>query len=143
MGLGFEEGLEDEDGGDLVDDAFAPQGGVSAGVEMAVGFGGGEALVPELDGEVEFGAEVFGEGLGLGRLRALVAGHMERIPDHDEGDGVLAQDAGDGFEVRASTGAMEREERLRGVAQGVGEGEADAAVAHIEGEDALRGWAGG
>ncbi len=107
-------------------------------VEVAVGLGGGEALVPEMDGDGEPGAEVFGEGLGLGGLRTLVAGHVERVADDGLGDVVLAEDAGDGLEVRAAAGAMQREERLRGEAEGVGERDADAAVADVEGGDAGR-----
>jgi hypothetical protein len=111
---------------------------VAGVVEVAVGLGGGEALVPEMDGDGELGAEVFGEGLGLGGLRTLVAGHVERVADDGLGDVVLAEDAGDGLEVRAAAGAMQREERLRGEAEGVGERDADAAVADVEGGDAGR-----
>ncbi len=137
VGAGVEEGLQDEDGGELVDDGAAvAAGGVAGGVEMAVGLGGGEALVPEVDGEAEVGAELLGEGLRLGGLWALVAGHVQGIADDGFGGGVLAQDAGDGFHVGAGVGAVQGEERLRGVAERVGDGDADAAVANIEGEDA-------
>jgi len=110
---------------------------VAEGVEMAVGFGGGEALVPKVDGEVEFGAEGVGEGLGAGGLGALVAGHVEGVADDGFGDGgVLAKDARDGFEVVAEFGAVQGEEGLGGVAELVGEGEADAAIAYVEAENA-------
>ena len=144
MGAGFEEGLEDEHGGDLVDDVFAADSfgvggaGVAKCVEMAVGLGGGEALVPEVDGEAEFGAEGFGEVLGAGGLGALVAGHVEGVADDGFGDGgVPAEDAGDGFEVVPEAGAVEGEEGLGGVAEFVGEGEADAPVAYVEAENSL------
>jgi hypothetical protein len=109
---------------------------VAGVVEMAVGLGGGEALVPEVDGEGELGAEVGGEGLGLGGLGALVAGHVEGIADDGLGDLVLAEETGDGLEVRAAAGAVEGEDGLRGEAEGVGEGDADAAVADVETNDA-------
>ena len=51
---------------------------------------------------------------------------------------MLADETGDGLEVGARGGAMEGEERLRGEAEGVGDGEADAAVANVQREDA--GW---
>jgi hypothetical protein len=101
-----------------------------------VGFGGGEALVPEVDGDAEFGAEVFGEGLGFGGLGALVAGHVEGVADDGFRCGVLAEDAGDGFEIGAAVGAVQGEEGLRGKAEGVGDGDADAAVADVEADDA-------
>jgi len=110
---------------------------VAEGVKVAVGFGGGEALVPEVDGEVQLGAEGFGEGLGASGLGALVAGHVEGVADDGFGDGgVFAQDARDGFEVVAEFGAVQGEEGLGGVAELVGEGEADAAIAYVEAEDA-------
>jgi hypothetical protein len=142
VGAGFEEGLQDEHRGDLVDDVFAAdafrvwRAGVAEGVEMAVGFGGGEALVPEVDGELELIAEGLGEGLRAGGLGALVAGHVEGVADDCFGDGaVLAQDAGDGFQVVAQFGAMQREERLRGVAERVRERETYAALAYVEAEN--------
>jgi hypothetical protein len=46
---------------------------------------------------------------------------------------MLAEEAGDGLEVGAEGGAVEGEEGLGGKAEGVGDGEADALVADIEG----------
>ncbi len=135
-GAGVEPGLQDEDGGDLVDDALAADRRVAGIVEVAMRLGGGEALVPKMHGDTELRPEVIGEGLGLGSLRTLVAGHVERVADDGLGDVVLAEDAGDGLEVRAAAGAMEGEERLRGEAERVGERDADAAVANVEGGDA-------
>jgi hypothetical protein len=55
---------------------------------------------------------------------------------------MLADEAGDGFEVGAEVGlgggAVEGEEGLGGEAEGVGDGQADALVADVEREDA--GW---
>ena len=144
-GAGVEPGLKNEDGGYLVDDVFSSYAlgvggsGVAEGVEVAVSLGGGEALVPEVDREVELGAEGVGEGLGACGLGALVAGHVEGIADDGFGDGVFAQDAGYGFQVVSepvfATGPVQGEERLGGVAEFVGECEADAAVAYVEAED--------
>jgi hypothetical protein len=137
IGASVEERLQDENGGNLVDDSLAlATCGVSACVEMAVGLGGREALVPKMHGEAELGAEVFGEGLGFGGLRTLVAGHVKRIADDCFCYVVLAQDTGDGLQVRAAGGAVQGEQRLRGVAQRVGDGDADAPVAYVEGDDA-------
>ena len=137
--------MQDKDGGDLVDDvlaadAFGVRGArVAESVEVAVRLGGGEALVPEMDGERKFLTQSFGEGLGAGSLGALVAGHVEGIADDGFGDGVFAQDAGYGFQVVSepvfATGPVQGEERLGGVAEFVGECEADAAVAYVEAED--------
>ncbi len=137
-GASVEPGLQDEDSGDLVDDAFPAYSRVAGVVEMTMGLGGGKALVPQVDGEVELFADLFGEGLGLGGLRALIAGHIEGVSDDSLGDGVLAQDAGYGLHVGTAIGAVKGEEGLRGEAEGIGEGDTDAAVAYVETDDALR-----
>ncbi len=154
-GAEAEPGLEQEDGGDLVDDGGAglavefalPAGEVAAPavvVEESVGLGGGEALVEEVKAEVGvLLTEMGGEGLGLGGLRAGITGEMERKADDDVGDEVFADDASDRLQVEVQGFAMEGKERLGGDAEGVGEGEADAAVADVEGEDALIWGSGG
>lgn len=145
-----EKGLEDEHGGDLVDDggAVAAGGGAAAGmagaVEEVMSLGGGEALVEQVDGEVGvLAAEGFSEGLGARGLRAEFAGEVQRVADDDDGDLVFAHEAGDGFEIGAKIFAVDRDQRLRGVAERVRESEADAAVADVEGEGTLRDGVGG
>jgi hypothetical protein len=83
-------------------------------------------------------AELVGEGEGLEGLRAGGAVGVEGVADEEEFYFVLADEAGDGFEVGAEVGAVEGEEGLGGEAEGVGDGEADALVADVEREDA--GW---
>ena len=142
--MGGEEALEEEGGGDLVDDGGAVDaggvaggpGGVAGVVEEGVGIVGGEAFVEEVEGEVGVGlaGEVFeglGEGEGFDGLWAGGAVGVERVADEDGFDFVLADEAGDGFEVGAEVGAVEGEEGLRGETEGVGDGDADAAVADI------------
>jgi len=109
-----------------------------------VGFLGGVTLVEEMVGERGVGgAEFGGEGLGFGGLGAGGAVGVERVADEEDLYAVLADEAGDGFEVGAEVGAVDGEERLRGEAEGVGEGEADAAVADVESQDARGLWSGG
>jgi len=100
-GAVVEEGLEDEGGGDLVDDLAVGLAGVAGLVEDLVGFAGGEALVPEVDGEAGEGGELGGEGLGFGGLGAGVAGEVGGVADDDGDDVVAARQAGDGAEVFA------------------------------------------
>ena len=71
-------------------------------VEEGVGVVGGEALVEEvvLEGGVGFLKGV-GEGLGLGGLGAGRAVGVEGVADEEDFDFVLADEAGDGFEVGA------------------------------------------
>jgi hypothetical protein len=107
--------------------------GVVAGeVEKRVSVAGGEALVEEVMGEGGVGfLEGMGEGLGLSCLRAGSAVGVEGITDNKDFDFVLADETGDGFEVGAEGGAVESEEGLGGKAEGVGDGEANAAVADV------------
>ncbi len=128
-----EEAFEEDGGGYLVDEVFAVDGfavaasggagGVTGCVEAGVGFLGGVTLVEEVMREVGVGgAELGGEGLSFGGLGAGGAIGVERVADEEDLDAVLADEAGDGLEVGAEVGAVHGEERLRGEAEGVGEG---------------------
>ncbi len=133
---GGEKALQDENGGDLIDEVAMILAGFTHGVEMAVGLAGGQALIGEVDWEAKGGADFLGEGLGLQGLRADLPGHMEGIAHDDFRDLVLAEDAADGFEIGVEGAAMKGEEGLDGEAEWIGDGEPDAFAADIEGEDA-------
>ncbi len=97
-----------------------------------MGLAGGEALIQKMVGEGRVGlAEGGGEDERLAGLRTGRAIRVKRVADHDDLDRVLADEAGDGFEVGAETGAVQRKERPRGQAQLVGDSEADALVANV------------
>ena len=134
--MGVEEALQNQHGSHLIDDLAMAGGGAAGGVEMAMGLGGGEALVPEVDGEGEGSAERFGEGVGFGGLGADVAGHVERIAEDDGGAAEFAEQAAEGFEVLLRVFADQGEDGLRGEAELVGDRDADAAVAEIEAQEA-------
>ena len=138
-----EKGLQNQRGGDLIDDFGVVLAGVASLVKKGVGFLGGEALVPEVDGQAGERAELGGEGLDLLRPRADFAGEMEGQADDDGGDAVAAAEAGDGAEGLAGAGArvaveVEGEDGLGGEAELVGDGDADAARADVEGQ--VAGW---
>ena len=142
VGAGGEKAFENEDGGDLIDDGAMLLTGFAHGVQLTVGLAGGEALIGEVDGEAEGGAELFGEGLGLEGLRTYFSGHVEGIADDELRDVVFAQEAANGLEIRVGGAAMEGKEGLDGEAERIGDGETDAFAADIEGEEA-RGKDGG
>jgi hypothetical protein len=83
--------------------------------------------------------ELCGEGAGLFGLRAVVSGGVEREADDEGRDIVTANEAGDGAQVGARSGAVQREQRLRGEAEFVGDCDADAPAADIECERAGHG----
>jgi len=101
-----------------------------------VGFGGGEAFVPHVDGEAEVFAELGGESFGFGGLRAAISGGVEGEADDDFCEGAEAEEAIEVAEVVAAAGAGEGGDGLGDGAEFVGDGDADAAVADVEAEDA-------
>lgn len=148
--LAAEEGFKDEGSGDLVDDAAA--GGAVLGsmavagvVEEGVGVGGSVTFIEEKKrgGWVEMLGEVsserVGEGLSFCGLRAGFSGGVERETDEDCRRSMAADEAGYGLEIGLERGAVDREQWLCGVTESVGESNADAVVANIEGENAMDG----
>ena len=73
-----------------------------------------------------------GKDLGLGCLRALVTGHVERIADSDLDAGLLAGEAPQGLHILPAIGANQRKNGLSGQPERVGDGDADTAVSDIE-----------
>ena len=112
--------------------------GGGCGVAFVEEFGSGCGV--EVLGEV--GAEGNGEGFGFGGLRAGFAACMDGEAYEHCRHVVAADEAGDGFEVGLQSCAVDGEEGLRGVAERVGQGDADAAVANVESEDAREGHGG-
>jgi len=124
-GEGGEVGFEDEDSGHLVDEVLLIEAAGAAGAraEERVGFVGGEALVEEM--VRERGVSLFeslGEGQRFEGLRAGCAVGVQWVADDEGLYVVLADEAGDGFEIGAEVGAVEGEEGLRGEAKGIGDG---------------------
>ena len=138
--MGIEPALQDEDGGDLVDDVLSVARASTDGIEMAVSLGGTETLIPEMDRQLEFGAQAVGKFLGRDGPGATIAGEMDRPSDDDFRAGVASQQATEGTQVIAGIGVDDGEQGLRGQPQFVGDGDADAPLAVVEAEDSA-GWA--
>lgn len=101
-----------------------------------MGLGGGEALIPQVNGKLEGVAEGFGKGLGADGLGADVAGKIEGMAEDDLGAAEFAEEAPQGFKVLLVIPANEGQDGLRGEAKLVGDGNADAAGAEIEAQEA-------
>jgi UPF0755 protein len=135
---GVEKTLQNQYGSDLID-YFAMGGARSAGgVEMAMSFRGGEALVPQVHGEGKGFAEGVGEGVRFGGLGTQIAGKVQRIAQDDSGTVEAPQEAAEGSEILAGVPADEGEYGLSREAQLVRNGDADAASTKIEAEQAWR-----
>jgi hypothetical protein len=81
-----QKGLQDQGGRNLVDDAAMVLAGMAGFVEDLVSLAGGQALIPEMNGEARKFSQFGGEGLVILRPRALLAGKVEGISNHDRGD---------------------------------------------------------
>ncbi len=128
--LRVEPALEDKRGGKLVDFVAAGVGigGIVTGsFERSVGLGGGEALIPEVDGEAGSVCRFLGFGCCVGDQRfelihktvnarglpAAIAGEVQRIADDDAGAAVAAREAQDGSLIATRLAALDGEQRLR------------------------------
>ena len=56
---------------------------VAGFVKDLVGVKGGQALIPQVDGQAGQFAQLGSKGLSLGRLRAGFAGEVHRVTHHD------------------------------------------------------------
>ena len=132
--------MEDQGGGNLIDQGFVVLAVVAGFVEYLVGFVGGEAFVPEMDGHAGELAEFDCELTGFEGARTFLTGKMQRVADHDGDGGVAAGKSGNGAEVVAAIAMnFEGEDRLCGEAELIRDGDADPFGAHVKSEEA-RGW---
>lgn len=130
--------LQNEDGGDLVDDGFAGVGRAACGIQMAMRLGGAEAFIPEKHGEFQLRFDLRGKLFCGKGARADIAGHVQGQANDNGGAAVAPDDAGKRTHVIAAIGAVDSEQRLGGVAKLIGQSNADAAIPMIEAQDAGR-----
>ncbi len=114
--LSIQIALQNEYGGHLVDDRLAGFDGAACGIQMAMGLGSAETLVPEKDGQLQFLAQLGGKGLCCQRARADVARHVEWQAHDDSRAAMTAHKAGQRTHVLSALRAMQRQQRLRGSA---------------------------
>jgi hypothetical protein len=117
--------LEDEDGGELIDHGSALFDGHIGFAEDAIGFDGGQALVPEMDGKVEILLEYGYELPHFLGLAAFGAAHAEREADDELDDAILLDDGSEGGKVGSLVLAANGDESLGGETEGVGDGQTD------------------
>ncbi len=97
-------------------------------------FGCRKAFIPELDWKVGLRAEQLHEGLRFFRGRTQRTGEIERIADEDGAAAFFAEEPEQRLGITAIVAhASVSEQRLRGVAEGVRDGDADAGVANVQG----------
>ena len=80
-----------------------------------------------------------GELADPNRLPALGAAHVDGVAEQDQADFAFADELLQGVQVRAYGGADQVGKTLRGDAQRIADGQADAALAQVQGEDTVKG----
>lgn len=137
----IQERLQDKDRGNLINYPLVVLTGVAGFVEELMSLAGGETLVPEMNGKAGELAQLRRKLLRLQGAWASVASELERVANHDTGNGVAACETGDGAQVVAAVAVdFKREDGLDGEAELVGDCDADALGADIEAEIAK--WGG-
>ena len=131
-GAGVKKALQDEHGGYLVDHGAPIGWQATGGIQMTMGFGGGEPFIPQRHLHPGMELQRVGEGLRLQRLGTDVARHVQRVAHHDPGTAVSAYQPGEGAEVRAPVLAHQGEDGLGGEPQLVRDGDPDPAITHIK-----------
>ena len=131
----LKERLQDQYCGHLIDYAAMLLARMASFVEDLMRFFGCEALVPQVDRQTGQFAEFGGERLRFCGPRALFAREVQRITDDDTGNAVTPREARQGAQVIPWIAfTLEGQHGLRGEAQLVGDGHADAFRSDVEGE---------
>jgi hypothetical protein len=108
----------------------------SGGMQMAMRFSRGQALVPQVDRQVKGSAQLLGKSVRFGSLGAEISGHIERIAQNDGRTVEFAQEAAKRLEVQFRVLSDEGQDRLGGQTQFVGHRNPDATVTEIKAEQA-------
>lgn len=127
--------LQDQHRGHLVDDLAAPLDGHIGFAQQTVGLGGAQALVPEVDGQLEALAQFFREALHLFGLDPLGSAHAEGIAHDDFSDLVFADHLFQLGEIEALVLPVEGLNTLSGDAQQVRDGQADSLRANVQAQN--------
>ena len=109
---GVQEALQDQHRRHLVDDALAPDSGVTHVIQTAMCLRGRQAFVPQVYGETRVFAERVREGLSFRCLRTKVAAHVQWIARNDLRHAMPADEPGQALQILAECGALQRQQRL-------------------------------
>lgn len=124
--------LKNQHGGELINDRGALLDGHFRVTKDTVGLGRGEPLIPEMNGQLELGAELLGEGRHLFRLDSFCTAHAEWQAHNDFANIIIMDDVVEGREVGTFICAANGLETLGGNAEGIGNGHPNGAGAYVE-----------
>ena len=119
----------------MIDNSSMLLARVAGFIQNLMRFARGQAFVPEVYGQAGELTQLEGECLSLDGLGAQVAGEMHGIANNNAHNSKAAGKTRQRTQVfTAIVPPLQRQHRLRGQAQLVGDSHADAAVANVEGE---------
>ena len=133
----FHPSLQDQDGGHAVDGLAPFFDRKVRFAQQAVGFGGRQALVPEMDRQLEVLAEIVRKRLNLLGLDAFGARHPQRKTNDDLSHPVIANDAVQEREIIFLVLAVKGVQTLGGDAERIRNRDPNAARSNVEAEDAV------
>lgn len=127
--------MQNQHRSDLIDDVFAVARATAYRIEMAMRFGGAQSLVPQMNRQLKFLAKRPGEFFGGFGARASVAGKMNGPADHNGRATITPHQASQRPQIVSAVCMNDREQRLRGEAEFIGNRDANPALTVIEAED--------
>ena len=130
-GAGIEPALQDQHRGHLIDD-FTPAADGHVGLsKQSIGLGGGEALIPQVYGQLETPPKLFGELAHLVGLRALRATQSKWKANDDFHHLVVADNLFQLLEIEPFVLPSDGFEPLGRDPEGIGDGYADSLGAYV------------
>jgi len=131
----IQKALQDDDRGNLIHHFAMFRSRPTRLIQNAMRFAGGQPLIPQVHRQFGFVGQQFGEGLGFLGLAALFPRKMQRVANDNLLAVVSAGESGQRPEILARLLADQGQSRLRGQAETVGNGDADATVSDIQSEE--------
>ena len=129
---GLQKGLQNQHRSHLIDDPFPPNRSVPGVVQMSVRLGRRQPLIPQMHHDSELRSQLLGKRLRLGRLRTLIPGHIQRIPDHSLRNPMLPKHPRNRLQVRPSSRTVQSKQRLCGISKRIRDRQSNPAVSNVE-----------
>ena len=134
--FGLEKRLQNQHRRYLVDDPLASHRRMSGIIQVTVSLRRSQPFIPKMHRKAKLRPQILGKRLRLGRLRALVPRHIQRIAHHRLGHPMLPKHPRHRFQICPPSSPMQRKQRLRRISQRVRDRQPDPPIPYIEPEHA-------
>ncbi len=129
------ETIEDQHRRHLINDPLPPHRGMPRIIQMTVRLGCRQPFVPKMHRNPELRPQILGKCLRLDRLRAQVAGHIQRISHDNLGHFVLPEQPGHRLHICLASRSMQRKQRLCRVPKRVGDRQPNSPVPYVKSDN--------